>query len=153
LFIHSVPNCGNPQKVQRYLVEWRDALDWMRNQHPHYVFPGHGPPLQGAQECATMLGDTSDLLTGIFDQFVVLFNENRPINDIIHGIRVPEGLMAKKYLQPIYDEPEFLVRNLYRLYGGWYSGIPSELKPAPTAALATELVSLIPGGGILSIAA
>jgi hypothetical protein len=30
LFIWAAPNCGNPQKVQRYVREWADALDAMR---------------------------------------------------------------------------------------------------------------------------
>ena len=33
--------------------------------------------------------------------------------------------------RPTYDEPEFVVRNVWRLYGGWYDGIaePSEARP------------------------
>ena len=31
------------------------------------------------------------------------------------------------------------MRNIWRLYGGWYDGDPSHLKPAPAAALAGEL--------------
>ena len=37
------------------------------------------------------------------------------------------------------------MRNLWRLYGGWYSGVPSELKPSPRGALAQEVVALAGG--------
>jgi alkyl sulfatase BDS1-like metallo-beta-lactamase superfamily hydrolase len=45
----------------------------------------------------------------------------------------------------VYDEPEFIVRNVLRFFGGWWSGRPSELKPAPRLALARELAELAGG--------
>ena len=38
------------------------------------------------------------------------------------------------------------MRNLWRCFGGWHSGVPSELKPAPRAQLAKELADL--SGGV-----
>ena len=35
-----------------------------------------------------------------------------------------------------------MVRNVWRLYGGWWDGNPASLKPAPEAALAGELAAL-----------
>ena len=37
------------------------------------------------------------------------------------------------------------MRNVWRLYGGWYDGNPANLKPAPEAALAAELAALAGG--------
>jgi alkyl sulfatase BDS1-like metallo-beta-lactamase superfamily hydrolase len=37
------------------------------------------------------------------------------------------------------------VRNLWRLYGGWYDGVPSHLKPAPEAELGREIAGLAGG--------
>jgi alkyl sulfatase BDS1-like metallo-beta-lactamase superfamily hydrolase len=45
----------------------------------------------------------------------------------------------------VYDEPEFVVRNIWRLYGGWYDGNPAHLKPAPARALANEVADLAGG--------
>jgi alkyl sulfatase BDS1-like metallo-beta-lactamase superfamily hydrolase len=50
----------------------------------------------------------------------------------------------------VYDEPEFIVRTVWRLYGGWYDGNPAHLKPAPDAALARELSDLAGGAGALA---
>jgi len=47
---------------------------------------------------------------------------------------------------PVYDEPEFIVRNLYRLYGGWWDGNPAHLKPARDV----ELASLAGGAAALA---
>ena len=51
-------------------------------------------------------------------------------------------MLKKPYLQPIYDEPEFIVRNIWRFYGGWYDGTPSHLKPASEIDQAKEIANL-----------
>jgi alkyl sulfatase BDS1-like metallo-beta-lactamase superfamily hydrolase len=76
-------------------------------------------------------------------------NEGATLNDIIHTVTPPAHLVDRPYLQPVYDEPEFIVRNVWRLYGGWYDGNPSHLKPAPDAALAGEVAALAGGVGPL----
>ena len=57
------------------------------------------------------------------------------------------------WLQPLYDDPEFVVRNVIRHYGGWYSGRPSELKPAPREAVAREIAALAGGAAALAVRA
>ncbi|WP_406642756.1 alkyl sulfatase dimerization domain-containing protein [Amycolatopsis sp. WGS_07] len=49
------------------------------------------------------------------------------------------------WLQPVYDEAEFIVRNVIRHYGGWWSGRPSELKPAPRQDVAAQIADLAGG--------
>ena len=53
-------------------------------------------------------------------------------------------------MQPVYDDTEFLVRNVIRFYGGWWSGRPCELKPAPRAKLANEIATLAGGARALA---
>jgi alkyl sulfatase BDS1-like metallo-beta-lactamase superfamily hydrolase len=72
-------------------------------------------------------------------------NAGATLDEIIHTVRVPDALLERPYLRPVYDEPEFIVRNVWRLYGGWYDGDPARLKPAPAAALATEVAALAGG--------
>jgi alkyl sulfatase BDS1-like metallo-beta-lactamase superfamily hydrolase len=62
---------------------------------------------------------------------------------------VPEKFAEKPYLQPIYDEPEFIVRNIWRLEGGWHDGTASHLKPASEAEQAREIAELAGGVGNL----
>src|SRR5258707_7590566 len=74
-----------------------------------------------------------------------MMNDGARLDDIAHNVRVPDHLLQRPYLRPIYDEPEFVVRNVWRLYGGWYDGNPAHLKPAPEGALAAELAGLAGG--------
>jgi alkyl sulfatase BDS1-like metallo-beta-lactamase superfamily hydrolase len=150
MFIWASPNAGNPQKVQRYPKEWADALREMAALGAEVMLPGHGLPVLGADRIVEALTDTADLLDSLHDQTVDLMNQGARLDDIVHTVRAPEALLEKPYLKPVYDEPEFVVRNVWRLYGGWYDGNPAHLKPAPESALARELADLAGGAARLA---
>lgn len=150
LFIWASPNCGNPQKVQRYPREWAIALREMADLRPELLLPGHGWPIAGADRIQQALGDTADLLDHLVDETLALMNEGARLDDIVHTVQAPTHLLERPYLRPVYDEPEFVVRTVWRLYGGWYDGNPAHLKPAPDAALAAELATLAGGAGVLT---
>ena len=150
LFIWAAPNCGNPQKVQRFPWEWAVALRKMAGVGAELMLPGHGLPIAGRERIAMVLDDSAELLESIHAQALELMNAGARLDDLIHTVTVPERLQGLPWLQPVYDEPEFVVRNLWRLYGGWYDGNPATLKPAPEAALAVELAELSGGAGVLA---
>ena len=150
LFIWASPNCGNPQKVQRYVREWAAALREMVALGAEYLLPGHGVPIVGADRIVEALTATADLLDSLHEQTVAMMNEGARLNDIVHTVRAPAHLLEKPYLQPVYDDPEFIVHNVWRLYGGWWDGDPAHLKPAPANALAAELAALAGGAGRLA---
>ena len=145
LIIWCAPNAGNPQKVQRYAREWAEALRAMAALEPELLLPGHGLPVFGAHRVRAVLVDTATLLETLEDQTLALMNEGATLDEVLHEVRAPAALLDKPYLQPIYDEPEFVVRNVWRRYGGWYDGNPARLKPAPDAELAAEVVLLVGG--------
>ena len=49
LIVSSMPNTGNPNKVQRYTLEWAETLEAIAKCGPRYVLPGHGPAYRGEQ--------------------------------------------------------------------------------------------------------
>jgi alkyl sulfatase BDS1-like metallo-beta-lactamase superfamily hydrolase len=65
-------------------------------------------------------------------------------------VKPPADLISKPYLRPVYDDPEFIVRNVWRQYGGWYDGNPAHLKPARDADLAEEIAKLSGGAARLA---
>jgi glyoxylase-like metal-dependent hydrolase (beta-lactamase superfamily II) len=150
LFIWSCPNAGNPQKVQRYPAEWAAAMRQMAKLQPVALLPGHGPPLVGAARVRSVLNDTATYLEHLVSATVDLMNEGRALDEILHLVKPLPELEHKPYLRAIYDEPEFIVRNIWRLYGGWFDGDPSSLKPAPKTSVARELADL--SGGATAIA-
>jgi alkyl sulfatase BDS1-like metallo-beta-lactamase superfamily hydrolase len=145
LFVWSTPNCGNPQKVQRYPREWAMALREIVALEPEVLLPGHGVPIIGAGRVHQALTDTIEYLESIVEQALALMNAGARLDQLIHEVRPPSHLADRPYLQPVYDEPEFIVHNIWRLYGGWYDGNPATLKPAREAQLAEEIAGLCGG--------
>lgn len=144
-FISMAPNCGNPQKVQRYPWEWADALREMAGEEPRHLCPGHGEQVvddpEGIQE---RLLTTADYLDRIVEETLAALADGSPPHvDVVHAVDPPET--DEPWLREIYDESEFIVRNVVRYYGGWWTGRPSELKPAPREALASEVADLAGG--------
>jgi alkyl sulfatase BDS1-like metallo-beta-lactamase superfamily hydrolase len=150
LFIWAAPNCGNPQKVQRYPREWAAGLRRMQALDAEILMPGHGPPILGADRVRQALSETAELLETIFEQTLRLMNEGARLDDVLHSVRVPEHLLARPYLRPTYDDPLFIVRNLWRLYGGWYDGNPAHLKPPRDADLAGAIAAMAGGAAALA---
>jgi alkyl sulfatase BDS1-like metallo-beta-lactamase superfamily hydrolase len=145
LFIWAIPNAGNPQKVQRYAIDWARALREMAALEPEILLPGHGLPILGAGRVREALLDTAECLDFLYRETVARMNDGATIYETVESIRLPSRLAEKPYLRPVYDEPEFIVRNIYRCLGGWYSGVPSELKPSPRCDQAREIVRLAGG--------
>ncbi len=150
MIIWCAPNAGNPQKVQRYAADWARGLRAMAALDPELLLPGHGLPVRGRERVRAVLTDTASLLEVLHDDTLALMNEGARLDEIVHTVRAPEDLLEKPYLRPIYDDPEFLVRGVWRLYGGWYDGNPAHLKPAPDAALAAEVAALAGGPAALA---
>src|SRR5262249_60348011 len=109
---------------------------------PGLLLPGHGLPIAGAARVREALIDTAAYLESLVRQTLERLNAGETVYQILDAVRPPPELEAKPYLRPVYDEPAFIVRNLWRCYGGWYSGVPRELKPAPGQAVAREGVAL-----------
>jgi hypothetical protein len=104
----------------------------------------------GADRVATALADTAELLESLVEQTLSVMNDGGRLDDAIHTVTVPGQLAGRPYLQPVYDEPEFIVRTVWRRYGGWWDGNPATLKPAPERVLAAELAALAGGPGVLA---
>ncbi len=145
LVIWVFPNAGNPQKVQRYPLEWARALREMSALDAELLLPAHGLPISGRARILRVLDDMASALESLVEQTLSLMNEGARLDTILHTVKLPDGTLDKPYLRPTYDEPEFIVHNIWRLYGGWYDGNPAHLKPAPEAALGAELAALAGG--------
>ncbi len=150
LIIWAVPNAGNPQKAQRYAREWAEALRAMAKLSANVLVPGHGYPVFGAAKVRQILNDTAEYLESIYQQTLAMMNAGASLDEVIHSVHPPDKLRDRPYLQPIYDEPEFIVRNIWRLEGGWHDAQPSHLKPVSEAEQAREIAEIAGGPAALA---
>jgi alkyl sulfatase BDS1-like metallo-beta-lactamase superfamily hydrolase len=117
---------------------------------PQALCPGHGGPVIGDKpRIVSMLKETADFLDAVVARTLAAMEAGSPPHvDIVTEIDLPKS--DSPWLQPVYDDTEFLVRNVIRYYGGWWSGRPSELKPASRDKLAQEIAALCGGAAILA---
>ncbi len=151
LFIWCFPNAGNPQKVQRFPAEWAVALRRMLTLRPELLLPAHGLPIAGEDRIALVLGDVATALESLVTQTLDAMNTGASLDTVVASVSLDPDLLDRPWLAPVYDEPEFVIRNIWRQYGGWYDGRPSRLKPAPDAALSAEWAEL--AGGVDAVVA
>jgi alkyl sulfatase BDS1-like metallo-beta-lactamase superfamily hydrolase len=150
LIVSSLPNTGNPNKVQRYTLEWAEALEAIARRKPNYVMPGHGPVYRGA-ECDEVLRETARALRFIHDEVLRRLNAGQwPIDIIEADIELPDDLRAKRYLAPIYGCTPFVVRDVIRRYAGWWTGEPSQMFPARRTEHANDLLNLCGRGELMT---
>ena len=143
LIVSSLPNTGNPNKVQRYTLEWAQALERIAARKPRFVLPGHGPAYRGEETCHEVLIETAHALRFIHDQVVKRLNAGQwPIDIVEAGIELPADLASKPFLAPIYGCTQFVVRDVIRRYAGWWSGEPSQLSPARRSDRAADVIAL-----------
>lgn len=150
LVIWNAPNCGNPQKVQRYPSEWADALEEMAALDAEWLFPGHGLVVHGKAAVRELLCNTARYLRHLCREVLERMNRGETPEAIFHAVEPDPELAALPYLQPAYDHPKFIVRNLLRLWGGWWNGNAADLLPATFEAQAREVVTL--AGGVATLA-
>ncbi len=148
--IWNFPNAGNPQKVQRYPGEWATALRQMAALEPELLLPAHGLPIGGADRIRTVLETVAGTLEDLVQRVVDLMNEGAVLDEIVHEVTVADDVLRLPYMRPLYDEPEFVVRNVWRLYGGWWDGDPARLKPPREAVLAAEVATMAGGAEALA---
>lgn len=144
------PNSGNPRKVQRYSAEWAAALRRMAALEPEILIPGHGPVVFGAERATQILSDGAAALENLMEQTLTLMNRGANLDEVLQAVKAPAHLLAKPYMVPKYDDPKFVVRGIWHLYAGWFTGDAAQLKPASAVTLAMEIAGLAGGAGALA---
>ena len=151
LIIWMAPNCGNPQKVQRYPAEWAETLETMAALEPEWLFPGHGLAVHGRDAVRTVLTETARYLRVIIDQVLERMNAGQMPEEIFHAVEPDAELATRPFLGAFYDHPKFIVRNLLRLWGGWWNGNAADLLPATWEEQGREIIEL--AGGVDAVIA
>ena len=150
LCVQSLPNTGNPNKPQRYTLEWAEALEAIAQREPAVIVPGHGDPLRG-EHALEVLRETARALRFLHAAVLERLNAGQWPDEIVDaGIALPRDLAEKPYLRPIYGCAEFVVRDVLRAYAGWWGGNPAELLPARRADAARDLVEVAGRAALLA---
>ena len=91
--------------------EWANALREMMTCEAELLVPAHGLPIKGTGRINRVLGDLAHVLETLVAETLELMNDGYQLNDIVHMVKVDQEMLGLPWLQPLYDEPEFVVRT------------------------------------------
>ena len=111
--------------------------------------PAHGLPIAGPDRIRTCLETVASTLESLVADVVDAMNAGRCSTTSCTASRSRPPRLELPYLRPLYDEPEFVIRNIWRLFGGWWDGNPARLKPPSDAAIGAEVAAL--AGGVATL--
>ncbi len=143
LIIAGFPNIGNPFKPTRFALPWAKALERVRAKKPKILIAHGGRAVYMNEEVDDLLKVTIEAIHSVHDQVVDYINQDMPIDEMIHLVKLPEHLKNNQYLGFIYSRIEFAVYNIYRWYHGYFDHNPANLLPCPQSELNTEIFNLI----------
>lgn len=141
--IDSIPNIGTPFRTMRDTIRWADTLDRLVDLRPLRVVREFGPDIVGEDEVGKVLGTTSRALRWLHAEVVRLMNEGLGERDILATIRYPAELFDVPWMRPVYGDPSFITRDIYRSENGWWDRNPTSLHPAPPADAAREIAAAV----------
>lgn len=108
--------------MQRYPVEWAAAKRAMAAQSAEMFLPAHGMPIEGCDRIRGVLSEVAEALEFLVKETFDWMNAGMHLTDIVEEVQVDPAILEKPFLKPTYDEPVFIVRNIWRQFGGGYDG-------------------------------
>jgi len=141
--LHSIPNIGTPLRTMRDTVRWADTLDGFAQLAPKRLVREFGGAIEGAERVQTVLTQTAAALRWVRAEVVRLMNQGLNERQILDAIVFPEDLFSTPWMKPVYGDPSFIVRDVYRSENGWWDRNPTSLHPAAPEAVAAALADAI----------
>lgn len=149
LFYESFPMLSSPMKPQRYIPEWADSVERMRQFKPAYLVPSHTKPIAGIAEIDTALANYAKAIRFVFAETIKAIDDGITLDQMRQQIHLPNELASLPYLQPIYGRVEWAINGIYKKYVGWYDLNPTHLHPLPSFLFHRALIDA--SGGTISL--
>ncbi|AEI82998.1 beta-lactamase domain containing protein (plasmid) [Cupriavidus necator N-1] len=145
--IRSIPNVGTPLRTIRDPLRWANTLERLYALNPTQVLPEFGDPITDPQEIHDAFQVPIRALRYLRDAVVERMNAGMNEREILHDMVYPEALFGHKWMRPIYGDPEYIVREIWRMENGWWDRNPTHLHPARPAEAANAVLSALGNPG------
>jgi uncharacterized sulfatase len=139
----SIPNVGTPLRSLRDPVRWADTLDRLAALGPEIVVMEFGPALEGFDRIQQILGSTAVALRWLRREVVERINRGMGVVEILHDLEYPAELFDVDWMRPLYGDPDYIVRDIFRAETGWWDRNPTQLHPAHPDEAGAAVLSAI----------
>lgn len=141
--IDSIPNVGTPLRTLRDPVRWADTLERLAALRPQLVIREFGAAIHGAREVQQVLGHTARALRWLRSETVRLMNQGLDERQVLAAMTYPPELFDPPWMRPVYGDPSFIVRDIWRSENGWWDRNPTSLHPSAPLAVAQALARAV----------
>lgn len=132
---------------------WADTMDQLMAYAPEVLAPGHTNPVIGAANITSALSDYRDAIRFVVSETVKGMNAGLDPVTIAAGLKLPDDLAQKPYLQESYGHLGYASRAYFAGTLGWFDGNPTSFGQLPPAAEAAKIIALAGGAGPVLVAA
>ncbi len=139
----SIPNIGTPLRTQRFTIRWAETLERLDALGAETLLTEFGPLVEGTGAVHEQLSLTAEALRWLREEVVDRMNRGMGEIEILHDMSFPEELFGKPWMLPIYGDPEYIVRDLFREESGWWDRNPTSLHPSLPSDAASAVLSAI----------
>jgi len=139
----SIPNIGTPLRTQRFTIRWAETLERLDALGAETLLTEFGPLVEGTGAVHEQLSLTAEALRWLREEVVGRMNRGMGEIEIVYDMSFPEELFGKPWMLPIYGDPEYIVRDLFREESGWWDRNPTSLHPSLPSDAASAVLSAI----------
>ena len=151
--INGFPNIGTPLRVQRLTNRWITSLEYMIGLDAAILVPEFGEVVVGVDSVRDRLTTTADALRWLEAEVIERLNRGMTDVEIIHDMPDSGDLLDHPHLNPNYGSPDYVVRDLCREHGGWWtSKNPTDLHPSAPDAAAVAILNVIDPEAVVTAA-
>ena len=99
----------------------RAARDGRARRHERCARATAGRSSASPRRSSRCCSSSAEFLDALVARTLAVLEDGSPPHvDIVRRVEIPPH--DAPWLQPLYDEAEFIIRNVIRYYGGWWTG-------------------------------
>lgn len=130
----------------RDIPQWIGAVDMLRGFNAGALIFGHGRPVTGQEDVASLLVAYRDAMQYIHDQAIRLAARGYTPDELAEALtELPPELRDHPWLGEFYGSVRQIVRQIYVNLFGWFEGDPTFLDPLPRKERAARYVAAMGG--------
>lgn len=138
----------------RDIPQWINAVDMLRQFHAGALIFGHGRPVTGHEDIASLLIAYRDAMQYIHDQAIRLAAQGYTPDELAETLsELPPELRDHAWLGEFYGSVRQIVRQIYVNAFGWFEGDPTFLDSLPRKERSARYLAAMGGrNSVMTIA-
>lgn len=111
----------------RPIPTWCSSLQLLDSLGADVLVPGHTDPFIGREHIHDVITNYHDALEYVQNKTIEGMNMGKTPDELACEITLPDHLTSLDYLEEVYGNVSWTVRNIFNQYVGWFDGNPLRL--------------------------